>query len=235
MVSSDDIRWLNAEFGAAMSNAISGTSLTVEFLAALACQESGEVWPSLRRQALAADDILALCVGDTFDASGGRKAFPLNKADLVAKPQGQAMFDLARQALVDVGKYIPAYGAVTVHPEKFCHAFGMFQRDIQFFLGEPNFFLQGTYKTFDGSLNQVMVELRAALATLKLDSSASLTDQQLISVGIVYNAGHYDPALGMRQGFKSNDGTFYGEALYRYLLLARNALASATPQTPPAK
>lgn len=58
MVSSDDIRWLNAEFGAAMSNAISGTSLTVEFLAALACQESGEVWPSLRRQALAADDSL---------------------------------------------------------------------------------------------------------------------------------------------------------------------------------
>ena len=40
---------------------------------ALACQETGEVWPILRKKDLSVDRILELCVGDTLDS---RSAFP---------------------------------------------------------------------------------------------------------------------------------------------------------------
>ena len=36
---------------------------------AFACQETGEIWPALRRQGLPTARILELCVGDTIDAS----------------------------------------------------------------------------------------------------------------------------------------------------------------------
>ena len=99
-----DMKWFKENFHTEVEAAIAGTPFTLDLLVALACQETGDVWPILRRKPqLTLDRILALCVGDTIDfkpPSGGRKAFPRNKAQLLAAPRGDEMFAIAREALV---------------------------------------------------------------------------------------------------------------------------------------
>ena len=51
------------------------------------------------------------------------------------------MFDLARQALVAWRRNVPGYRSAASRPDKFCHGFGMFQRDLQFFMNDPDHFL----------------------------------------------------------------------------------------------
>src|SRR5512144_387210 len=103
MPNAADMRWFKDQFHDPMDAAVRGTPLSVDFLTAIACQETGEIWPSLRRKSLSVNRILELCVGDTIDGNGttGRSAFPRNKSALLAAPRGRAMFDVARQALVD--------------------------------------------------------------------------------------------------------------------------------------
>ena len=96
----NDIQWFKTQFQARIAPALAGTPLTVDLLTAIACQETGEVWPLLRRKNLDEPTLLSLCVGDTLDADKGRRAFPRTRADLIAFPQGEAMFALAHQALV---------------------------------------------------------------------------------------------------------------------------------------
>src|SRR5881394_636793 len=60
--------WFKQQFRQKIEPAIAGTPFTVDFLTALACQETGEVWPILRKKDLSLDRILELCVGDTKDA-----------------------------------------------------------------------------------------------------------------------------------------------------------------------
>jgi len=50
------------------------------------------------------NQILELCVGDTLDR--GRRAFPKTKAEFVAVPNGQTMFQIARKALVSMAAHI---------------------------------------------------------------------------------------------------------------------------------
>lgn len=222
MPTADDVRWLKTEFQAAMEVAITGTPLTVDFLAALACQETGEVWPILRRAGHGTDRILVLCVGDTLDADKGRSAFPKTKSDLVAAPQGQQMFAIARQALIDMAKHVQAYAPAAARPNKFCHGFGLFQRDLQFFLDDPDYFLSKDYEQFDKSLGEALAELKRAIEKLGFDAHSSLTDLELCAVGIAYNTGTYKPAKGLKQGY-FNGTKYYGETLFDYLRLAHTA------------
>src|SRR6266545_6888232 len=106
-----DMKWFKENFHVEVEAAIAGTPFTLDLLVARACQETGDVWPILRRKPqLTLDRILALCVGDTIDfnpaTNKGRKAFPKNKAALLAVPRGDDMFSIARQALVEMGQII---------------------------------------------------------------------------------------------------------------------------------
>ena len=127
-----DMKWFKENFHAEVERAIADTPFTLDLLVALACQETGDVWPILRKKPqLTLDRIVALCVGDTIDfkpPNGGRKAFPKNKAALLAVPRGDEMFAIARQALVEMGQFIP--GFPVSNPNKFCRGFGMFQLDL---------------------------------------------------------------------------------------------------------
>ena len=102
MANAADILWFKQQFQAQIKTAVAGTAFDVDMLVAVACQETGEIWAQLRKKSLTVAQILALCVGDTLDFDKGRKAFPRTKADLVAKPNGAAMFAIAHQALVDI-------------------------------------------------------------------------------------------------------------------------------------
>lgn len=214
-----DILWFKSNFEQRISAAIADTPLTLDFIAALACQETGEVWPVLRSKGMPVERVLALCVGDTLDADKGRSAFPTTKAELLATPRGDEMFAVARQALVEMAQHIPAYQPAANRPNKFCHGFGLFQLDLQFFKVNPAYFLDPDYERFDLTLAKCLEELRRALRKLDFETRTDLSDMELAAVGIVYNTGRFRPNKGLKQGH-FNGRQFYGEALFDFLRLA---------------
>ena len=52
MPSREDIRWFKEQFQDEIAQAIVGTPLTVDHITALACQETGSIWPFLRKAGL---------------------------------------------------------------------------------------------------------------------------------------------------------------------------------------
>lgn len=221
MPDKDDMRWFKQQFHEKINAAVAGTPYSLDFMTALACQETGEVWPILRKKDLSVDRILELCVGDTID---GRSAFPRSKAELVAAPNGQKMFDIARAALVDMAQFITSYKGMAAKPDKFCHGFGIFQYDIQFFKDEdPNYFLQRRYTSFDASLGKALDELKSAAKRIGLHTKPALSDMEMTFVAIAYNTGGFNPAKGLKQGFRPKDkngipvGLFYGEQTFQFI------------------
>jgi hypothetical protein len=233
----DDIRWLKQQFTNQIKATLTGTPFDVDMIAALACQETGEVWPILRKKQLPLARILALCVGDTIDFRGpgqGRQAFPRNKEALVAVPNGERMFEIARTALEDMAEFIPSYRSAAANPKKFCHGFGMFQRDLQFFKVDPDYFLERRYENFPDTLAQCLGELHRGLKTLGFESRTSLTDMEFAFVAIAYNTGHFVQAKGLKQGFRDSDGKFYGELILDFVKLSRST-GSVTTQLAPGR
>ncbi|MDF3834766.1 hypothetical protein P3W85_17635 [Cupriavidus basilensis] len=233
MPTRDDVLWFKTQFQPRIEPLLANSPLTVDFLAAIACQETGYVWSRLRAR-LPIDQVLALCVGDTLDDDKGRSAFPRNKAALLAAAHGDEMYTIARQALIDMSKEIPSFAAVAKRPNKFCHGFGMFQRDLQFFKSDPDYFLEKRYATFEGTLECCLEELGHAAKRLGFEGRALLTDMELAAVGIAYNTGSFTPKKGLRQGFFDGQ-KFYGEQLFDFLQMAhRVALPGNSPLlTPP--
>jgi hypothetical protein len=233
MPTAQDVLWFKTEFQPKVEARLVGTPFSVAMITAFACQETGEIWPALRRQGVPTARILELCVGDTIDASatgGGRRAFPKNKAELLAAPGGDRMFAIARQGLLDMAQYIPAYRGAAARPDKFCHGFGIFQLDIQFFKSEPDYFLGQRYADFDAALGRCIGELQAALKRLGWQAKTSLSDAEMAGVAIAYNTGRYDPAKGLKQGY-FDGAKYYGENYFAYLQLAKGVqVARAAPK-----
>ena len=224
MPNAQDVLWFKTEFQGLIEPVIAGTPFSVDMLAAFACQETGEIWPALRRRGLATARVLELCVGDTIDASatgGGRRAFPKNKAELLAAADGERMFAIARQGLVEMAEQIPAYRGAAARPDKFCHGFGIFQLDLQFYRTEPDYFLEKRYADFGAALAKCITELTAAVHRLGWQDKTALGDLEMAGLAIAYNTGRFDPARGLKQGYF--DGTkYYGENFFAYLQLAKN-------------
>jgi hypothetical protein len=233
MPNASDMLWFKQQFHQKIDTALQGTPFSLDLLTALACQETGEIWPTLRKQPLSVERILELCVGDTLDSSGGRAAFPKTKADLVAKPKGQQMFEIAHQALVDMAQYINAYKTIAAKPNKFCHGFGIFQFDLQFFLTEPDYFLKKRYANFDVCLQKAVGELRQAQKRIGFQDKTTLTDREMVYVTIAYNTGGFKPAKGLKQGH-FNGTKYYGEQIYDYLLLSKTVPVPAGATLPSA-
>ena len=232
MPTADDIRWFKGQFHDRIAAAVRVTPLSVDMLIALACQETGGIWPVLRRKQLHVDRILELCVGDTLDANKGRRAFPRTKGDLVAEPNGERMFQIARQALVDMAAHINGFAAVVKNPNKFCHGYGVFQYDLQFFREDPDYFLERRYARFDASLGKCLASLRSALEKVGLDDRPTLADLEMAAVAIAYNTGGFKPHRGLKQGHF--DGRkFYGEQFFDFLRLSKTVASNGVPAVVP--
>ncbi|MEG0861004.1 MAG: hypothetical protein RSD81_20765 [Pseudomonas sp.] len=230
MPNSADVLWFKTQFQALITPRLAGLPFTVDFITAIACQETGHVWSVLRSKSMTTKEILALCVGDTLDADKGRSAFPKNKSDLLAVPGGAEMFNLAHQALVDMAVHIPGFAAVAKRPNKFCHGFGMFQRDLQFFKADPDYFLERRYEHFDDTLDMCIGELQRGLKKLGLQGRSELSTHELAAVAIAYNTGGFNPRKGLQQGHFDGEH-FYGEKIFDFIRLAQTvALAGNTPQ-----
>jgi hypothetical protein len=230
VTSAQDVAFFKQEFHTEIETAVAHTPLDLDMITAIACQETGHIWQTLRRKQLSVDRILALCVGDTLDDTGGRRVFPRNKAELVAAPRGAEMFAIARQGLVDMAQHVPGFQSVAAKPNKFCHGFGIFQLDLQFFRQEPDYFLEKRYARFEETLKRCIEELQQAMKRIHFDDKTSLTDFEMACVAIAYNTGGFKPSKGLKQGHF--DGTkFYGEAVFDFLRLSRTV---ATPGGAPA-
>ena len=231
MPNRDDILWFKQQFHRKIETAVAGSPFSLDMITAVACQETGYLWQVLRKKQLSIGRLLELCVGDTIDARGGRRAFPKTKEDLLVKPHGQQMFDIARQALVDMARYISGYRSAAANADKFCHGFGIFQYDLQFFLKEPDYFLQKRYADFDASLQKCVEELHNSLKRIQWENKLTLTDYELACVAIAYNTGRFKPNKGLKQGYQSGDGKYYGEAVFDFLRLSKTV---ALPDSGPA-
>jgi hypothetical protein len=225
------MRWFKEQFHEKINAALAGTPYSIDFMTALACQETGEIWPILRRQNLSVEQILKLCVGDTLDSDRGRRAFPQSKAALVAVPNGQRMFDIAREALVDMSEFIHSYRGAASNPNKFCHGFGIFQYDLQFFRNEdPDYFLEKRYEDFDACLGKALHELNSAARRINFHNKTTLTDREMAFVAIAYNTGGFNPAKGLKQGFRPAGGLFYGEQIFQFIESSKTVqVDGATP------
>ena len=220
MPNTEDILWFKQQFGEKIITAVKELPFSEDMIVAIACQETGEIWPVLRRRQLPLDKILELCVGDTLDANKGRSAFPKTKDELLSKPQGAQMFTIAHQALVDMAQFITGYQPTAKNPNKFCHGFGIFQYDLQFFLEDPGYFLQKRYADFDSSLGKCITELMQAMKRIGWGRRTSLTDFEMACVAIAYNTGGFNPAKGLRQGHFDGQ-RYYGEAFFDFLRLSK--------------
>lgn len=233
MPTAEDILWFKQQFHGKIAAAIAGTPYSLDMVAAIACQETGFIWQVLRKRQLGVKRILELCVGDTIDSSGGRRAFPRTKTDLVAKPNGPQMFEIAREALVDMAQHINGYKSAVAKPNKFCHGFGIFQFDLQFFLTEPDYFLEKRFADFDASLAKCIGELGNARSRIGMQGKTTLTDLEMAAVAIAYNTGRFNPAKGLKQGH-FNGTKFYGEQFFDFLRLSKTvALDEESPASLP--
>lgn len=231
MPTTSAIQWFKSEFGQQLTEATRGTRFTPDLLTALACQETGYLWDRLRKK-MGTQDVLRLCVGDTLGDTAGRTAFPRNRAELEAWPQGKLMFSIARQALVDIAEHLPDYRGAASNPDKFCRGYGIFQYDLQFFKVDPSYFLEQRYTIFSEALGKALSELNAKADRLRaqglIGGGTSLSNADLVKIAIAYNTGRYVPSKGLRQGHRSNDGVYYGEAIDRYLRLAQSIVVGET-------
>lgn len=231
MPNAEAIRWFKANFSTDIQREIQGTPYTVDFFTAIACQETGYIWDTLRKR-LPTPEVLRLCVGDTLDSTRGRSAFPRTRAELESHAYGTSMFALAHTLLVEMARYIPGYASAARNANKFCHGFGIFQYDLQFFQSDPSYFLEQKWCNFAESLRKAITVLDDKLRLLRsrdqVPQSNALTDHDLIKVAIAYNRGSYDPAKGLKQGHQSADGVYYGEAIERLLRLAHQTPVTET-------
>src|SRR5687768_5914394 len=161
MITRDALQWFKETFGADLARAVVGTPFTVDLLVAIAAQETGEIWAPLRKK-LGVAELLEVCVGDTLDADRGRTAFPKTRDHLITVPRGAEMFAIAHDALVAMSRHVPAYARIATRPGKFCHGYGIFQYDLQFFLTDPDYFLDRRWCEFRFTLAKCLDELRAA-------------------------------------------------------------------------
>jgi hypothetical protein len=232
MIDSNDIGWFKTTFGPEIATATAGTPFTVDLLTAIACQETGFIWATLRHE-LPVPAILELCVGDMLDR---KSTFPKNKADLLTAPRGDEMFEIAHRALLNLASRFKAY--TPKRSTQFCRGFGIFQYDLQFFKKDPDYFLERRWARFDECLRKCIEELHAAAGRAKLAGKMPLTNEEMVYVAIAYNAGRVKLSEGFKQGYyDKRTKRYYGEYVFDYLRLAQTVGTPAAPAAvaPPAR
>ncbi|MEQ1716357.1 MAG: hypothetical protein ABL907_10300 [Hyphomicrobium sp.] len=213
----DAAKWFKATFENQIRTATQGLPITTNLLTAIAMQETYYIWVKIY-QILPVDQVLLHCTGDSI-GEPDRTVRPKTIDDLKSWPHGEMMFGIARECLARTGNYIKSYAEkYAADPKIFCHGYGIFQYDIQFFNEDPDFFLQQKWVHFDECLNLVTRELIRALGSLSFRNKAKLSHAECIYLAIAYNQGSARLNGSFRQGhWNKYERTYYGEYIDRYL------------------
>jgi hypothetical protein len=224
MTTKEAITWFKQTFISKLKTASSNTPYSIDLLCAMAFQETGYIWSNMAGK-LSLNEIAMLAVGDTLDMPK-RNAFPKNKAALVAEPNGDKMFTIARDCLIKMSAYVKGYEGAVNNPAKFCHGFGIFQYDLQFFKTNPQYFLQKKWADIDPCFTMCIEELNAAKERQGWKGKTILTDDEKVYVAIAYNKGTANLSKGFKQGYF--DGKkFYGENIFEYMRLSQSVAVAA--------
>lgn len=223
----DAIQWFKQSFQNELQQAVINTPYSTDLLCAIAYQETGFIWSRLINK-VSISEIAKLCVGDIIDAPK-RSAFPKTKAHLIAVNRGDEMFAIARKALMDMAQHITEYKKYLVNKDKFCHGYGIFQYDIQFFKQDPDYFLNKQWEDINVCFARCIAELKNAQGRQGWAGKATLTDREKVFVAIAYNKGRADLSLGFKQGHKSADGRYYGENIFDYMQIAQSVSFGNSP------
>lgn len=218
-----NLLWFKENFGQQIESRLTNTPFDTSLLMAIAYQETGYVWSRMINKT-SIEDLLLSCTGDTLDHPN-RNAFPKNKAELLLNPKGNQMFDVAREALRNVGRWDATYKRLyETNPSKFCRGYGIFQYDLQFFKTNPDFFLNREWGTIEKLADMAINELKAAQNRIpSLRGKQTLTYTEKVYVCIAYNKGTADVTKGFKQGHKNNSsGKYYGELINEYYSVALN-------------
>jgi hypothetical protein len=220
MSDADLMHWFHGEFAGPVAASAAGTPFRPELIMSIAVREVGYLVQRMRVAGLTTDQILIRCVGDTIERTPPR--FPSDRGDLEDEPDGEQMFQIAREALAGIAEFSNSYRSVYDNkPDAFCRGFGIFQYDLQFFLDDPGFFLDRQWGRFDRCLACFLQELYDALARNRWRGRQSLTFEEDVGLAIAYNAGRYRPERGRRQGHRnSSSGRYYGEDFADLLTVA---------------
>lgn len=224
MTIKEAITWFKKTFRSNLESSVKNTPFSIDLLCAMAYQETGYIWSSMANK-LSLKEIALLAVGDTLDS---RSVFPRSKAELVSHPKGEAMFAIARESLVNMAKHVKGYDGAVRNPNKFCHGYGIFQYDIQFFKVDPDYFLQKKWADIDACFGRCIQELNAAKKRQGWQSKTLLTDEEKVYVAIAYNRGKADLSKGFKQGHQSSDKKFYGENIFEYMRLSQSIASENT-------
>jgi hypothetical protein len=215
----DGARWFKKTFGDKIRAKLAGTPFSVDLLTALALQESYEIWGRVY-ETLTPDQVLELCVGDVI-GEPKRGYFPKTKQALLDAARGQEMFDIAHASLVAMAEHAKEYAKYAADASRFCHAFGIFQYDLQFFDdGDAEFFLGRQWRDFDACLTRCITELQRVARKYFPDATA-LDDTQSMYVAIAYNLGSVNINKGAKQGYFDGN-KYYGEYVADYLKIAHD-------------
>jgi uncharacterized protein YgiM (DUF1202 family) len=231
MTLKDAITWFKKNFNANLQSSVKNTPYSIDLLCAMAYQETGYIWSSMAGK-LTIKEIAMLAVGDTLDS---RSVFPRSKAELLSQPNGATMFAIARESLVNMAKYVNGYNGAVKNPNKFCHGYGIFQYDIQFFKTDPEYFLKKKWADIDACFGKCINELNGAKKRQGWQSKTTLTDEEKVYVAIAYNKGSANLSKGFKQGFQSDDKKFYGENIFEYMRVSQsiatnnNAVSNTAP------
>jgi hypothetical protein len=220
------IGWFKQQFGNEIQQAVQSLPFHLDFLTAIAIQETYEVW-GRARQVMNKAEVLMACVGDTLDAVDGRDsdAFPRDRAELESVPNGPQMFQIARQALMTLTQVAPEYQKRLKNPDKFCHAFGIFQYDMQFFETDSAYFLHRRWGDFSLCLGKCLNELTKK-KNKWYPNTNTLSDTELVYIAIAYNHGFVDIHGDFNQGHQDSDDVYYGQYIATYIDLAKHAPTS---------
>lgn len=231
MTIKESIGWFKKTFDAKLKSAIANTPYSTDLLCAMAYQETGYIWSTLAGKNLSLAEITMLSVGDTIDTPK-RSAFPKNKAELLAAPNGLAMFNIARECLLQMAKHIPGYNSAVINPNKFCHGYGIFQYDLQFYKTNPDYFLKKKWADVDHTFDRCINELNEAKKRQGWQAKNTLTDDEKVYVAIAYNQGKANLSKGFRQGHF--DGKkYYGENVFEYMRLSQTIAPGTMPAAAP--
>jgi hypothetical protein len=208
--------WFVSQFKSQIEAQIKDTAFNLAVITAIAMQETYYIWGSVYAT-LPVQDVLGLCVSDTIDADGGRAkdAFPKDKKDLLSAPNGAEMFTIARAALIDLNAHVAGFKKAVANPNKFCHGYGIFQYDLQYFHEKPSFFLEKRWSDFDECLKLFISELKIKYNKY-FKGKTALTHEESVYLAVAYNQGTVNLNGSFKQGHK-DDGVYYGENIWRYL------------------
>ncbi len=210
----ENLKWIKNNFGETINSKFKDTLFDPKIAIAIAQQETGYLIAKMRNAGVPTNIILQNCVGDTLDTPN-RKAFPINKADLLSQSDGDEMFQTAREALSFIAEYDTAYAKVLKNEKKFCHGYGIFQYDLQFFLTDKEFFINKEWYNFESCLNKMFKEINHVANYIYPNIQDNYTDTQLTYIAIGYNKGARGVKINknFKQGYKDGE-KYYGEHIH---------------------